>query len=115
LVDQQRWNNALQGLDVCWVGVRCAPQIAAEREARRGTRLPGIALHQAESVHAGVHYDVEVDTGVLDLYEELSMIAEALWQRWSLRITTESSPKSTLPPTSAWMPEGVIRPAPWES
>ena len=115
LVDQQRWNNALQGLDVCWIGVRCAPQIAAERESRRGTRLPGIARHQAESVHAGVHYDVEVDTDALDLYEELSVIAEALWRRWSLRITTESSPKPTLPPTSAWMPEGVIRPAPWES
>ena len=65
LVDQQRWNNALQGLDVCWVGVRCAPEIAAERESRRGTRLPGIARHQAESVHVGVHYDIEVDTGVL--------------------------------------------------
>ena len=97
LVDQQRWNNALEGLDVCWVAVRCAPQIAAEREARRGTRLPGIARHQADSVHAGVHYDVEVDTGVLDLNEELSVIAEALWQRWSLMIATESSPKANAP------------------
>jgi chloramphenicol 3-O phosphotransferase len=115
LVDQQRWDNALQGLDVIWIGVRCAPQIAAERESRRGTRLPGIARHQAESVHAGVHYDIEVDTGELDLHEELSVIAEALRQRWSLMMTTESSPKATLPPTSAWMPEGVIRPPPWES
>jgi chloramphenicol 3-O-phosphotransferase len=40
LVDQQRWNNALQGLDVCWVGVRCAPQIPAEREPRRGLDYP---------------------------------------------------------------------------
>ena len=63
----------------------------------------------------GVHYDVEVDTGVLDLNEELSVIAEALWQRWSLLVATESSPKAALPPTSAWMPEGVVRPAPWES
>lgn len=115
LIDQQRWNNAFQGLDVCWVGVRCAPQIAAERESRRGTRLPGIARHQAQVVHAGVHYDVEVDTGVLDLHGEVSVIAEELRQRWSLMITTESIPKPTLPPTSAWMPEGVIRPAPWES
>jgi chloramphenicol 3-O phosphotransferase len=115
LVDQQRWNNALEGLDVSWVGVRCAPEIAGERESRRGTRLPGIARHQAESVHAGVHYDVEVDTGVLDLREELSVLAEALGQRWSLTITTDFNPRQTLPPTSAWMPEGVIRPAPWES
>jgi chloramphenicol 3-O phosphotransferase len=115
LVDQQRWNNALQGLDVCWIGVRCAPQIATDRESRRGTRLPGIARHQADSVHAGVHYDVEVDTGALGLNEELSVIAEALWQRWSLLVATESSPKAALPPMSAWMPEGVVRPAPWES
>ena len=98
LVDQQRWNNALDGLDVCWVGVRCAPQIAAEREARRATRLPGIARHQAESVHAGVHYDVEIDTGALDLHQELSVIAEALWQRWSLIVATDSNPKSTTLP-----------------
>ena len=105
LVDQQRWNNALQGIDMFWVGVRCAPQIAAERESRRGTRLPGIARHQAESVHAGVHYDIEVDTVVLDLREELSVIAGALWRKWSLLVATESNPKQTLPPTSAWMPE----------
>jgi chloramphenicol 3-O phosphotransferase len=31
--DQHRWNDALRGLDVLWIGVRCAPDIAAEREA----------------------------------------------------------------------------------
>ena len=105
LVDQQRWNSALHGLDVLWIGVQCAPQIAAERESRRGTRLPGIARHQAQSVHAGVHYDVEVNTGALDLHEELSVIAEALWQRWSLMNTTESSPKTTLPPRQPGCPK----------
>ena len=44
--DQHRWNNALHGLDVIWVGVRCAPEIAAEREAGRGSRLPGTARHR---------------------------------------------------------------------
>ena len=30
--DQHRWSDALQGLEVLWVGVRCDPAIAAERE-----------------------------------------------------------------------------------
>ncbi|WP_218782060.1 chloramphenicol phosphotransferase CPT family protein, partial [Streptomyces caniscabiei] len=34
-------------LDVLWVGVRCAPDVAAA---------------QADLVHRGVHYDLEVDT-----------------------------------------------------
>jgi chloramphenicol 3-O phosphotransferase len=113
--DQGRWDEALQGLAVCWIGVRCAPGIAAEREAARGTRLPGIARHLAESVHQGVRYDVEVDTGVMDLGETTGVIAEHLARRWSIQVSSIVDRRSTLPPTSAWMPEGAIRPAPWES
>ena len=102
--DQQRWNDALHGLDVIWVGVRCAPEIAAEREAGRGSRLPGTARHQAESVHEGVRYDFEVDTGVLDLGEEMRVIAEWLERRWSIPISPQSNQQSTLPPISAWTP-----------
>lgn len=53
---------ALAGLDVLWVGVRCDAGVAAAREARRGDRVTGMAVAQAQSVHAGVRYDVEVDT-----------------------------------------------------
>jgi chloramphenicol 3-O phosphotransferase len=114
VADQERWNDALKGLDVCWVGVRCDPEIAAEREARRGSRLPGIARHQAESVHAGVRYDVEVDTGVLDQREAMTLIAESMGRSWSIPVPPLSNQRSTLPPTSAWTPGGVTRPAPWE-
>jgi chloramphenicol 3-O phosphotransferase len=34
----------------------------ASREAARPDRVPGMAVTQAEAVHAGVVYDVEVDT-----------------------------------------------------
>lgn len=112
--DQQRWSDALQGLDVLWVGVRCEPVIAAERESRRHSRLPGIARHQAESVHVGVRYDVEVDTGVLDLRESMSLIAESMGRRWSIPVPVLSNHPSTLPPTSAWSPGEPISPAPWE-
>ncbi len=52
----------LTGLDVLWVAVRCDPAVAAAREAARGDRVVGMAASQADLVHRGVTYDVEVDT-----------------------------------------------------
>lgn len=59
---QQRWRTALGDLAVLWVGVRCDPAVAAGREATRGDRVTGMAASQAELVHQGVTYDLEVDT-----------------------------------------------------
>ncbi|WP_201776867.1 chloramphenicol phosphotransferase CPT [Streptacidiphilus anmyonensis] len=59
---QQRWQQALAGLGVLWVGVRCDSAVAARREAARGDRAEGMAASQAEVVHVGVSYDTQVDT-----------------------------------------------------
>nr|WP_042183827.1 chloramphenicol phosphotransferase CPT [Kibdelosporangium sp. MJ126-NF4]CEL15887.1 putative chloramphenicol 3-O phosphotransferase [Kibdelosporangium sp. MJ126-NF4]CTQ93812.1 putative chloramphenicol 3-O phosphotransferase [Kibdelosporangium sp. MJ126-NF4] len=59
---QQRWQRALKGLEVLWVGVRCASAIAEGRELARGDRVIGMAASQADVVHHGVVYDLEVDT-----------------------------------------------------
>jgi chloramphenicol 3-O phosphotransferase len=59
---QQRTRGYLAGLDVLWVGVRCDPEIAEGREIARGDRVTGMAASQAETVHHGVVYDIEVDT-----------------------------------------------------
>lgn len=59
---QRRWCEALEGIETRWVGVHCASQIAAQREAARGDRTTGMAARQATAVHQGVRYDVEVDT-----------------------------------------------------
>ncbi|MFJ8692087.1 chloramphenicol phosphotransferase CPT [Streptomyces roseolilacinus] len=59
---QERWRGALAGLDVLWVGVRCEGTVAAGREIARGDRARGMAASQAELVHRGVAYDLEVDT-----------------------------------------------------
>lgn len=59
---QRRWSERLRGLGVLWVGVRCEPEVAAGREAARGDRVVGMAAAQAELVHRGVVYDLEVDT-----------------------------------------------------
>ncbi|MEV7367588.1 chloramphenicol phosphotransferase CPT [Streptomyces sp. NPDC091299] len=59
---QQRWQKALGDLQVLWVGVRCDGAVAAGREIARGDRVTGMALSQADLVHHGVVYDLEVDT-----------------------------------------------------
>ncbi len=61
-ISQQRWQKALHGLEVLWVGVRCAAEIAAIREQQRGDRSIGMAVQQAELVHIDVDYDLVVDT-----------------------------------------------------
>jgi chloramphenicol 3-O phosphotransferase len=61
-VSQQRWLRALGGLAVLWVGVRCDRAVAASREVARGDRTEGMAAAQADVVHEGVDYDLEVDT-----------------------------------------------------
>lgn len=59
---QQRWTEAIGDVEVLWVGVRCDAETAAGREIARGDRVGGMAALQAEVVHRGVKYDVEVDT-----------------------------------------------------
>jgi len=59
---QERIRTHLEGLGVLWVGVRCDPEIAVGREIARGDRTSGMAATQAEIVHQGVVYDIEVDT-----------------------------------------------------
>jgi len=112
--DQQRWNNVLKGMEVCWIGVHCAPEVAARREAERASRLPGIARHQALTVHQGVRYDLEVDTAMLDLDEELSVIEEWLKRAWSIQFSLRSNQQSPHPPLSAWTSDDVASPPPWE-
>jgi len=112
--DQERWNHALRDVEVCWIGVNCAPAVAAAREAGRGGRLPAIARHQAWSVHRGVRYDVEVDTGALDLQEEIGVISEWLARTWSITVSPRPTDHPTVPPSSGWTPGASVHPAPWE-
>ncbi|WP_080042180.1 chloramphenicol phosphotransferase CPT [[Actinomadura] parvosata] len=72
---QQGWQKALSGLEVLWVGVRCDSAEAARREVARQDRPQGMAELQAEVVHQGVHYDVEVDTTGKDPLECAGAVA----------------------------------------
>jgi chloramphenicol 3-O phosphotransferase len=59
---QSRLRAAFEGLTVIWVGVQCRPDVAEARELEREGRIRGMARDQAERVHAGVRYDLVVDT-----------------------------------------------------
>ena len=72
---RQRWEKVLQGLEVLWIGVRCDAQVAAGRELARGDRVAGMAAVQAELVHRGMSYDVEVDTTHSEAVECAEVIA----------------------------------------
>lgn len=58
---RQRWQKALGGLVVMCADVRCDSAVAAGREVARGDRIQGMAASQADVVHEGVCYDLEVD------------------------------------------------------
>ncbi|MGW3286897.1 chloramphenicol phosphotransferase CPT [Streptomyces sp. NPDC001002] len=72
---QEEWRTAFEGLVVLWVGVQCDADIAAGREIARGDRVRGMAAAQAESVHRGVEYDLEVDTSHTESLECARIIA----------------------------------------
>ncbi|GGN21084.1 hypothetical protein GCM10011609_73020 [Lentzea pudingi] len=72
---RQRWERALDGLAVLWVGVRCDAEVAAGRELARGDRIAGMAEAQADLVHRGMSYDVEVDTAKAESVECAKVIA----------------------------------------
>jgi chloramphenicol 3-O phosphotransferase len=59
---QARLADSLRKLTIVWVGVRCDPEVAQDRELQRGDRIHGMAVDQALRVHEGVCYDFVVDT-----------------------------------------------------
>lgn len=75
---QDRLRAAFASLRVLWVGARCAPEVAEQRESMRGDRPAGMARSQAEVVHTGVAYDLEVDTERLSPIDCATVIASRL-------------------------------------
>ena len=110
-VERDLWAAALDGLDVCWVAVRCDPDVAEARERARGDRHRGIARWQAARVHDEVTYDVEVDSGTLTREELVAEVYGALAARWGLgEMTGPVDVDDPRAGASAWP-----APAPWES
>ena len=73
---RDRWRAALADVAVLWVGVRCDPAVAAAREQARGDRVPGMAQLQAQTVHLGIVYDIDVDTTEMSAEACAQLIAQ---------------------------------------
>jgi chloramphenicol 3-O phosphotransferase len=114
VTDQRRWATSLAGTDVVWVAVRCAPEVATSREAERGDRPAGVAGRNAERVHRGVEYDIDVDTSHLSVDEAVATIVDALPARWNVAAREKKGAEEGLPPRSAWGRDGNRSLAPWE-
>ncbi len=54
--------EALNGLTVWFVGVRCSLAVVNQRESKRPGRFPGTATSHFDRVHTHGSYDFEVDT-----------------------------------------------------
>lgn len=60
--DAAEYAEALAGLDVRWVGLFAPLEVLEERERQRGDRDIGLARWLFDRVHAGIRYDLELDT-----------------------------------------------------
>ena len=69
--------EALAGLAVTFVGVRCPLEVANAREAARPGRFPGTAASHFHLVHAHCEYDVEVDTSTASPRRCAEIVARA--------------------------------------
>jgi chloramphenicol 3-O phosphotransferase len=112
--DQRRWNESLAGIETCWIGVRCAPGVAASREAERGDRPVGGAVFQALSVHVGVGYDLEVDTSSGGVLGATARVLVEARRRWSISSSAPRDRPSVQSSMSAWDSSAQRRTAPWE-
>jgi chloramphenicol 3-O phosphotransferase len=72
------WADALGGLDVVWIGVRCASEVAEERNRARGDRFAGLAREQTVTVHRHAVYEFEIDTTTATPAEALSQLTRQL-------------------------------------
>lgn len=71
--------EALDGLDVWMIGVRCSIDVVNARESQRPGRFPGTATSHYHQVHAhGGDYDLEVDTSYASPRSCAELIIERL-------------------------------------
>lgn len=72
------WRADLRDFPVLWVGIAASAETLEAREAARGDRLVGSAREQLARVHAGVSYDLLLDTGTRTVEEAVARIVARL-------------------------------------
>ena len=72
------WRDELADLEWLLVGVFAPLPVLEERERIRGNRIKGEARAQVDAIHAGIEYDVRVDTASQSPEECARVIFDAL-------------------------------------
>jgi chloramphenicol 3-O phosphotransferase len=72
------WREALRDCQILWVGVTATVEELERRERERGDRLVGSARDQLARTHAGVEYDLLIDTTALPLAAAVEQIIARL-------------------------------------
>ncbi|WP_323119819.1 chloramphenicol phosphotransferase CPT family protein [Burkholderia alba] len=79
--EKQEYARLLAPFQPLVVGVYCPLDVLEERERQRGDRPIGLARWQYDKVHAGMTYDVTVDTGEASPEACARQVMHALAQR----------------------------------
>ncbi len=74
---QVEYRRLLAGFEVRWVGLLASLDVLEARERARGDRAIGLARWQFGRVHAGIRYDLEVDTEGVSPAEVAGRICDA--------------------------------------
>ncbi|MBI2257119.1 MAG: chloramphenicol phosphotransferase [Proteobacteria bacterium] len=74
--EPDEYRRLLAPYRVHWVGVMAGLDLLEAREKSRGDRMIGLARWQFDRVHAGRHYDLEIDTGDLTAEQAAKRIKE---------------------------------------
>jgi chloramphenicol 3-O phosphotransferase len=83
---------ALNGARVCYVGIRCPANVLERREKDRGDRRIGMAKWQADHVHEGMTYDLELDTSMLTPTQCAHLILDKAGLEMMANPSTDSTP-----------------------
>ena len=76
--DVNEWKEVLKDCKVLYVGVHAPLEILEERERARGDRVIGCARGMYSTVHQAPAYDLEIDTHVQTVEENVAKIQKAL-------------------------------------
>lgn len=71
------WKESLKDFSVLWVGIKAPLVVLESREKERGNRIIGSARSQFQKVHAGMVYDLEVDTHETSIPDSVESIKKA--------------------------------------
>lgn len=72
--DVDEWKELLKDFTVLWIGVNAPLPILEQREKERGNRIAGSARGQFYKVHADASYDLEIDTHLATVEENIHKI-----------------------------------------